>query len=164
MAVRARRWVDGRTIACVAISALGISGAVARFTGARIVSQAGALFLFSPQPVVFHDENISANLTLLFDTPGKPQEPVVLSREMISGVAGPLHRRDVYIHALLGSATLPRPLWEQALSFGLCGDGPIAREVGLPTDPPRITLVLSYDSLPSSSTRVLELACGSDPE
>jgi hypothetical protein len=150
---------EARAIASLVLTALGLSSVVGVCIGSPLLSAAGRILLFAPQPRVFDDENISAEVKLEIHLPSGLRPIFRLDRATRRRIVGPLHRVDGYGHALLGARVVSARMRVQVLRFGLCNGGPLVRELDLPEGAVKYWIYMSYRSRPSVRTDILPLAC-----
>jgi hypothetical protein len=73
-----------------------------------------------------------------------------LTADAVGRLRGPYNRRNVYGAALAYGPVLPERLREPVLKFGLSGDGPVLREVGI--DPADVREVwIRYEPVPGTT-------------
>ena len=155
--------LEARTIFSIALTVLGLSSMLGRCSGSPLLSAAGRMFLFAPQPVVFADQNISAEVKLEVHLPSGIRPLFGLDRAMRARFEGSLHRVDTYGHALLAARAVPLAVRTQILSFGLCNSGPLVRELELPGGALRYWIYVRYRSRPSVRPEIVSVSCDASP-
>ena len=161
-----RRWT------WVPLLVLGLLQMAGDLAGVPALKGIGAASGASPAPKVFSAvrglETYSTHFFMEWtDGAGEPQR-AELTAELYSNVRGPYNRRNVYGAALAYGPVLSidertRPLYEAVISYALCGDAPLLRELGL--DPSDIGGDLRLVLEPMEGTdlgdlpRVLEVPC-----
>ncbi len=122
----------------------------------------------SPAPRVFSArdglETFSTRFFLEFDAEGE-RETMALTPERYARIRGPYNRRNAYGAAvaygpILAASERTRALFRDISRFALCGDSPLLRELGLPTDHRNLTVVLEPKAgTPAEIDRRLDPRC-----
>jgi hypothetical protein len=100
----------------------------------------GAATVISPAPKVFSSveglETYSTRFFLLWTDAAGAARELELTSEVCAGIRGPYNRRNVYGAALAYGPVLARdpkarPMLRSVLAYGLLGDAPLLRELGV---------------------------------
>ena len=127
----------------------------------------GAATAAAPAPKVFSAvrglETYSTRFFLEWTGADGAAHSLELTPEVNARLRGPYNRRNVYGAALAYGPVLPAELRDPVLTYSLCGDAPLLRELGL--DPARAVgpVRLRYEPRPGTDMgelpRVLEAPC-----
>ena len=112
-----------------------LGDAVLLTTGSPAVKGIAAATAASPAPKVFCSQNgletFSSRFTLhTIDAEGNEHD-LELTPEVYARLDGPYKRRNVYGAALSYGPALPDELWRPVFTYGLAGDAPLLRELGV---------------------------------
>ena len=133
-APRARR---ARDVAAAVLLLLALSQMLGDALGIRWLKGIGAASVAAPLPKVFSDvaglETFASTFVLEVETP-RAVERREITPEVYAQVRGPYNRRNVYGAALSYAPRLPPALWQQVFCYSFAPDGPLRRELGLPSD------------------------------
>ena len=134
----------------------GLAAATAASPGPRLFSSAGGL------------ETYSTHLFLEWQSTRGTTHTLRLSPEVYARLAGPYNRRNVYGAALaygpvLLSEPATKPLFEAVARYGLCGQAPLLRELGVDPafvqGPRRVRLEPRAGSDTGDLPLLLEVSC-----
>jgi len=152
-----------RTAGTLLLTLAGVTGVVSAWIGHPLATAAGAFLLVSPSPAVFHDQNIAAAVQIeLVGNDGWSLHSEI-DRSVLADIDGPLVRRDVYIHALVGAPALPVSTWGHVLAYGLCHTGPLQHALAAPSAPAVAHVRLSFRSRASDRGHRLDVECAEPP-
>jgi hypothetical protein len=124
-----------RHVAALALIALGVSQVVGAVCGIPALAAFGRSSVAAPAPLGFsHVEGVepfAVRVTLRIETVDGEMQELRLDRQHFERLRGPLNRRYVYIRGIFYGSALGHDDEKQALYFGLCADGILARELGI---------------------------------
>jgi len=117
----------------------------------------------SPLPLVFtqwgEHESFSTRFVARLTT-DQGEESFELDPEFFARIEGPYMRRHLYLNAVaLNPAVRDPGMWarqQQILTFGLCGEGPLAQALGV-TNPVRWARI--KPALPDATTQGMSIVC-----
>ena len=136
------RW---RNLAALGLCAFGFSAMLGDTLGIPALKGVGLASAAAPCPKVFCDtrglEAFASEFAVTFEVDGHKQE-LALTPEVYGKLKGPYNRRNVYGAALSFAPRLPEPLWRAAFDYSLAGNGPLRRELGIPTEATNIVVVI----------------------
>ncbi len=162
--VRFRRVGEtARTLGCVLVTLVGVSGVLLRWAGRSDLAVLGLLFLCSPQPSVFADHNISGRVAFSLESAEGEERSSRADRGTLARLGGPLARKDAYVHALLGINAFPTSQWLPVLAYGLCERGPLARALGATFAVSQASLEIEFVSRTAWQPTKLRLECAKPP-
>ena len=152
-------------VLALALLILGSAQMAGDLLGWPALKGLGAASMISPAPKVFSAvrglETYSTRFFLEWTDVGGRQHELELTPETYARLRGPYNRRNVYGAALAYGPVLAldehtRPMLDAVLRYGLCGEAPILRELGL--DPARVTwpVHLRFEALPGTDLGELE--------
>ena len=132
----------------------------------------GAASGASPAPRVFSAVNGLETYSTRFrlewiDASGEPQK-LELTPELYSRLRGPYNRRNVYGAALAYGPVLATEmrtlgLFQSVVSYGLCGEAPVLRELGIDPDSVAGEVRVHYEPVSTAGMgelpRVLDVGC-----
>lgn len=102
------------------------------------LKKAGAASGASPAPKVFCAidgyEAYATRFLLEWEDDDGATQSLPISAETVGRLRGPYNRRNVYGAALAYGPVLPERLSRPTLHYGLTGDAPVLREIGLQRD------------------------------
>jgi hypothetical protein len=129
-----------------------------------LLKKLGAASAASPAPKVFCAkegyEAYATRFTLEWVDPWGEVHSRPLSADAAGRLRGPYNRRNVYGAALAFGPLLPDSLREPVLTYGLRGEAPVLRELGI--DPGEVCDVwIRYESLPGTTR---DFSCCLGPE
>lgn len=154
------RW---RNIAALIVFAVGLLQMVGEVSGLRALKGLGAATAASPFPKVFSDvnglETFASEFIIHVETTSGQHVERVMTPEVYHQLKGPYNRRNVYGAALSYAPRLPDVLWQAVFCYGLNPEGPLRRELGLPTDAARIRVVIRTKTYGRNDTWVLSPSC-----
>jgi hypothetical protein len=158
--------------AAVFLLIVGLLQMTGEILGLPLLRGIGAATVASPAPKVFSAvrglETYSTRFLLEWTDRSGTAQSLVLTPEVYARIAGPYNRRNVYGAALAYGPVLsvdPRaqPMLQAVLSYALCGEAPLLRELGV--DPGSIAghVRVRFEPLPGTDMgdlpRVLEPPC-----
>jgi hypothetical protein len=132
----------------------------------------GAATTASPAPKVFSAvrglETYSTHFYLEWTDRAGCEHTLLLTPELYARIRGPYNRRNAYGAALaygpvLATTERTQPLFHSVMTYALCGEAPLLRELGI--DPATIkgSVRVRYEPLPGTGMgdlpRVLEAPC-----
>lgn len=126
--------------AAFALLAVGLMQMAGDLLHSPLLKGFGAATAASPAPKVFSAvrglETYSTRFYLEWEDRNGRQHSLLLTPEVYSRLAGPYNRRNVYGAALAYGpllATDPRakPMLDAVMSYALCGESPLLRELGI---------------------------------
>jgi hypothetical protein len=146
---------------------LGLLQMTGDLLGLPVLRGIGAATCASPAPKVFSAVRGFETYSTRFFIDWKDQEgadhELELTPELYARVRGPYNRRNVYGAALAYGPVLSAELRDPVMTYALCGEAPLLRELGL--DPARIAgpVRIRYEPLPGTNLgdlpRILEAPC-----
>ena len=126
----------------------------------------------SPAPKVFSTvrglETYSSRFFLEWDDRTGRTHSVPVDPGRAAGLRGPYQRRNTYgavvaYGPVLAASEATRPLFDSVAAFGLCGDAPLLRELGVDADdragPLRLRVVPGLGTNPEALPLNLEAPC-----
>lgn len=140
--------------------------------GLPVLRGIGAATVASPAPKVFSAvrgfETYSTRFFLEWTDHNGAAHSLALTSELYGQLAGPYNRRNVYGAALaygpvLSTDPRTRPMFQAVMSYALCGEAPLLRELGI--DPVSIAgqVRVHFEPLPGTDMgnlpQVLEPVC-----
>jgi hypothetical protein len=156
----------------VILVVLGLSQIAGDLAGLPALKGIAAATGASPAPKVFSSvrglETYSTRFFIEWNDPAGKPNSLELTPKVYSRLLGPYNRRNVYgavlaYGPLLSTDPTTRPMFEAVARYGLCGDAPLLRELGV--DPAaiagrvRVRLVPRPDSKLDDLPLVLEPPC-----
>ena len=151
---------------------LGLMQMAGDLLGIDALKGIGAVSGASPAPKVFSSVMGLETYSTDFFIEGRDAEgrrvTVPLTSERYADIRGPYNRRNVYGAALvygpiLSTETTTAAMYDAIITFALCGDAPIARELELPLDPAREPIRIRLEPQPGTDLGglplVLEAPC-----
>jgi hypothetical protein len=133
----------------------------------KVLKGLGAATAASPAPRVFSAvrglESYSTRFFLEWEESDGTGHALELTPEVYSRLHGPYNRRNVYGAAVAYGPVLPAELRDPVLRYGVCGDAPLLRELGI--DPSRLrgAVRIRLEPLPGTDLgdlpRILEAPC-----
>ncbi|HEU5321632.1 MAG TPA: hypothetical protein VFX28_12560 [Methylomirabilota bacterium] len=161
-----------RRLAAAALLVLGLAQMTGDLTGIAALKALGAATGASPAPRVFSAvqglETYSTRFWLEWTAETGAEHRALLDSERYQRLRGPYNRRNVYGAALaygpvLVASPATRPMFEAVASAALCGDAPLARELGLVPPPRPGSVRVRLEPLPGSDLgglpRLLQPRC-----
>lgn len=132
--------------AAAALLVLGLMHMAGFVTGVKWMRGLAAVTAASPLPKVFSDVDGLETFASVFTLEGERLTGeawrLSLTPEVYRAFRGPYNRRNVYGAALAYAPRLPASLWEAVCCYGLREGGPVRRELGVPDDVRRLSVVI----------------------
>lgn len=150
-----RRRLESAWVGLVVL--VGLAQPLGELTGIRFLRVLGVGLASSPMPRVFHYQEIAIRMRLETRSADGEVTALELSPETLARVRGPMTRRLPY--TLGPFARLPRSVWHPIYAAGLCSGGPLARELGLPTDLRWAVFRIDYRAPVYPEERTLVVQC-----
>ena len=133
----------------------------------RPLKGVGAATAASPAPKVFSavrgQETYSTRFFLEWAGADGEAHSLELTPEVYSHLRGPYNRRNVYGAALAYGPVLPAELREPVLTYAVCGEAPLLRELGIDPAEVRGPVRVRFEPLPGTDLRglptLLEAPC-----
>lgn len=142
--------MNGYGAAAVFLVALGtaqIIGDISGLTGLKAIAAATGA---SPAPKVFSAvRGIETYSTRFYVEQGGRRTE--LTPEVYSRMRGPYNRRNVYGAALSYAPVLPAELRDSVLRYGICGDSPLLRELGINASSAQGSVTIALEPLAGTS-------------
>jgi len=139
---RSIRWRNIAACIVGGFACTAMLGDALRIPAVKGVASATAI---APCPKVFCDtkgmEAFASEFFLRFEVEGHERE-MKLTPQLYSKLKGPYNRRNVYGAALSFAPRLPEPLWRTVFNYALSSEGPMRRELGIPSDATNIVVVI----------------------
>jgi hypothetical protein len=158
--MKAHQW---QNLAATLVLILSLLQTVGDLTGSRVLKGIGAASAASPLPKVFCEsrgfEPFASTFLLRAETPNGEVIERQITPELYQHLTGPYNRRNAYGAALAYAPRLPRPLWEAVANYGLRPGGPLRRELALPTDMLRVTILISTQTRGRGDRWLLDPSC-----
>ena len=140
--VRSIRWRNFAACIVGGLACTAMLGDALHIPALKGVASATAI---APCPKVFCDtkgmEAFASEFFLRFEVEGQEHE-IKLTSQLYSKLKGPYNRRNVYGAALSFAPRLPEPLWRSVFNYALSTDGPMRRELGIPSEATNIVVVI----------------------
>ena len=150
------RAANASALALLLIGSLQMAGFV---TGSKALRGIGAATGAAPLPKVFSAvngyETFATQFTLVYEDRGATVRTLI-TPELYSNLRGPYNRRNVYGGALAYGPCLPDALWRPVLRYGLSADGPLHRELHVPTSARHVRVEIASLTHGREQTRTLD--------
>ena len=104
-------------------------------------------------------ETFASEFIIQMETSSGQRVERVITPELYRQLKGPYNRRNVYGAALSYAPRLPDELWQAVFCYGLNPEGPLRRELGLPSDAAHVRVVIRTKTYGRSDTWVLSPSC-----
>lgn len=131
-------------------------------TGLRALKGIGAASAASPLPKVFSDvaglETFASEFVVLYTVRGRETE-LPITPDLYARLRGPYNRRNVYGAALSYAPRLPEPLWQSVYCYALASNGPLRRELGVPSDASAVRVRIRTRTAGRAGTWLLDPRC-----
>jgi hypothetical protein len=137
------------------LTALGLMQMAGDLTGLRALKGIAAASGASPAPKVFSAVQGLETYSTRFYLAGTEMTPAIYAR-----IRGPYNRRNVYGAALAYAPVLPDELRTPVMTYALCGDAPLMRELGIEGKPEVVLEPLEGTSLGDLPTRFVAPCAG----
>ena len=151
-------------VAAYGLLALGVLQMLGSITGVAALRGIGAASAASPAPQVFTTvrglETFSTRFELSWYDADGMERSMVLTPEIYAGLRGPYNRRNVFGAVLaygpvLSTDPATKEMFLEITRYGLCGDAPVLRDLGL--NPRRIGPPITIKYTPRAGTDMGDL-------